>query len=86
MLTKLVSIFLDLLFVAIGLTGLYRINVVPLKERIKNLYEENDSLIETNYRLGLKTDRQKNLIESQEKIICDLSEEVKQYRNTFNHD
>lgn len=86
MITKLVSIFLDLLFVAIGLTGLYRINVVPLKKRIKNLYEENDSLIETNYRLGLKTDRQKNLIESQEKIICNLSEEVKQYRNTFNHD
>lgn len=85
MLTKLVSIFLDLLFVAIGLTGLYRINVVPLKERIKNLYEENDSLIETNYRLGLKTDRQKNLIELQQKVIDDLSEEVKQYRNSFNN-
>lgn len=85
MLTKLVSIFLDLLFVAIGLTGLYRINVVPLKKRIKNLYEENDSLIETNYKLAAKTDRQKNLIESQEKIICDLSEEVKQYRNSFNN-
>lgn len=85
MLTKLVSIFLDLLFVAIGLTGLYRINVVPLKERIKNLYEENDSLIETNYRLGLKTDRQKNLMELQQKVIDDLSEEVKQYRNSFNN-
>lgn len=77
MLTKLVSIFLDLLFVAIGLTGLYRINVVPLKERIKNLLEENDALLKVNYKLVAKTDRQKNLIESQEKIICDLSEEVK---------
>lgn len=77
MLTKLVSIFLDLLFVAIGLTGLYRINVVPLKERIKNLLEENDDLLKVNYKLVAKTDRQKNLIESQEKIICDLSEEVK---------
>lgn len=86
MLTKLVSIFLDLLFVAIGLTGLYRINVVPLKERIKNLLEENDALLKVNYKLVAKTDRQKNLIESQEKIICDLSEELKQYRNTFNHD
>ena len=85
MLTKLVSIFLDLLFVAIGLTGLYRINVVPLKERIKNLYEENDALLKANYKLAAKTDRQKNLIESQEKIICDLSEEVKQYRNSFNN-
>lgn len=85
MLTKLVSIFLDLLFVAIGLTGLYRINVVPLKERIKNLLEENDAFLKVNYKLAAKIDRQKNLIESQEKIICDLSEEVKQYRNSFNN-
>lgn len=85
MITKLVSIFLDLLFVAIGLTSLYRINVVPLKIRIKNLLEENDALLKVNYKLVAKTDRQKNLIESQEKIICDLSEEVKQYRNSFNN-
>lgn len=85
MITKLVSIFLDFLFVAIGLTGLYRINVVPLKIRIKNLLEENDDLLKVNYKVVAKTDRQKNLIESQEKIICDLSEEVKQYRNSFNN-
>lgn len=85
MITKLVSIFLDFLFVAIGLTGLYRINVVPLKIRIKNLLEENDALLKVNYKAVAKTDRQKNLIESQEKIISDLSEEVKQYRNSFNN-
>lgn len=85
MITKLVSIFLDFLFVAIGLTGLYRINVGPLKGTIEKLREENNRALETNYKLVVKTDRQKNLIESQEKIICDLSEEVKQYRNSFNN-
>jgi hypothetical protein len=86
MITKLVSIFLDFLFVAIGLTGLYRINVVPLKIRIKNLLEENDALLKVNYKVVAKTDRLKNLIELQQKVIDDLSEEVKQYRNAFNHD
>jgi hypothetical protein len=85
MITKLVSIFLDFLFVAIGLTGLYRINVVPLKIRIKNLLEENDDLLKVNYKVVAKTDRQKNLIELQQKVIDDLSEEVKQYRNSFNN-
>jgi len=85
MLTKLVIIILDFLFVAIGLTGLYRINVVPLKIRIKNLLEENDALLKVNYKVVAKTDRQKKLIESQEKIISDLAEEVKQYRNSFNN-
>lgn len=54
-------------------------------ERIQNLLEENDALLKVNYKVVAKTDRQKNLIEAQEKIICDLSEEVKQYRNSFNN-
>jgi hypothetical protein len=78
MITQLISIFL-------GLTGLYIVNVVPLKKRIKNLLEENDALLKVNYKAVAKTDRQKKLIESQEKIISDLSEEVKQYRNSFNN-
>lgn len=85
MLTKLVIIILCVLGICVSLLDIYRTYVEPLKERIKNLYEENDSLIETNYKLGRKTDRQKNLIESQEKIICDLSEEVQTYRNSFNN-
>ena len=81
-----IIIFLCVLGICVSLLDIYRTYVEPLKERIKNLLEENDALLKVNYKLVAKTDRQKNLIESQEKIICDLSEEVKQYRNTFNHD
>ena len=86
MLTKLVIIILDILAIALFSFALQHIFTYNAKIRIKNLLEENDALLKVNYKLVAKTDRQKNLIESQEKIICDLSEEVKQYRNTFNHD
>lgn len=86
MLMQSIIIFLCVLGLCVSLLDFYRTYVEPLKERIKNLLEENDALLKVNYKVVAKTDRQKNLIESQEKIICDLSEEVKQYRNTFNHD
>ena len=85
MLTKLVIIILDILAIALFSFALQHIFTYNAKIRIKNLLEENDALLKVNYKLVAKTDRQKNLIESQEKIICDLSEEVKQYRNSFNN-
>lgn len=85
MLTKLVIIILDILAIALFSFALQHIFTYNAKIRIKNLLEENDALLKVNYKVVAKTDRQKNLIESQEKIICDLSEEVKQYRNSFNN-
>lgn len=85
MLTKLVIIILDILAIALFSFALQHIFTYNAKIRIKNLLEENDALLKVNYKLAAKIDRQKNLIESQEKIICDLSEEVKQYRNSFNN-
>lgn len=85
MLTKLVIIILDILAIALFSFVLQHIFTYNAKIRIKNLLEENDALLKVNYKVVAKTDRQKNLIESQEKIICDLSEEVKQYRNSFNN-
>ncbi len=86
MITKLAINILFILLISISLWALYRTLDRVLEKRIKNLLEENDALIKVNYKVVAKTDRQKKLIESQEKIISDLSEEVKQYRNTFNHD
>ncbi len=86
MITKLVITVLDILAIGLFSFALQHIFTYNAKIRIKNLLEENDALIKVNYKVVAKTDRQKKLIESQEKIISDLAEEVKQYRNTFNHD
>ena len=72
MLTKLVIIILDILAIALFSFALQHIFTYNAKIRIKNLLEENDALLKVNYKLVAKTDRQKNLIESQEKIICDF--------------
>lgn len=86
MITKLAINILFILLISISLWALYRTLDRVLEKRIKNLLEENDALLDANYKLARKIDRQNKLIGSQEKIISDLSEEVKQYRNTFNHD
>jgi CBS domain containing-hemolysin-like protein len=85
MLTELVIIILDILAIALFSFVLQHIFTYNAKIRIKNLIEENDALLKVNYKAVAKTDRQKNLIELQQKVIDDLSEELKQYRNSFNN-
>jgi CBS domain containing-hemolysin-like protein len=85
MITKLVITVLDILAIGLFSFALQHIFTYNAKIRIKNLLQENDALIKVNYKVVAKTDRQKNLIELQQKAIDDLSEEVKQYRNSFNN-
>lgn len=85
MITLSIIIFISVLGLSLSAFDIYSRYLAPLKERIKNLYEENDALLDANYKLARKIDRQNKLIGSQEKIISDLAEEVKQYRNSFNN-
>lgn len=85
MITKLVITVLDILAIGLFSFALQHIFTYNAKIRIKNLLEENDALLDANYKLARKIDRQNKLIGSQEKIISDLAEEVKQYRNSFNN-
>lgn len=55
------------------------------RSKVARFIEENDNLIETNYLLVLKTERQKDFIDIQAKTISDLAEEVQTYRNSFNN-
>lgn len=72
MLTQLVIIILCVLGICVSLLDIYRTYIEPLKERIKNLLEENDALLKVNYKLAKEIDK--------------LIDEVQTYRNSFNHE